>query len=84
MKTRVGAALKRERKRGEVASRKQRVAKWRKEQAKRIPAYSTAVQIKKFWEVTKPLSEAEDWESETDSSVEVLRCQVKEVLNLKK
>jgi len=85
MKIRSGKRLKRT-----VARRSNRVnssrekENWRREQEKKIPAYSTAAQRKKFWEDHQPISTVEEWESETDSSLEVLSSQVKEVLNLKK
>ena len=46
--------------------------------------HSTGAQIKKFWENHQAIGSEEDWESETDSSLEVERSQVKEVINLKK
>ena len=58
---------------------------WRRvQEEKRIPAYSTAAQVKKFWEEHPPIGSVADWESETDSSLEVERSQIKEVINLKK
>ena len=84
MKIRSGKILKRvEKKSNQVSSNRAR-ENWRKEQGKKIPAYSTAAQIKKFWEEHPPISSVADWESETDSSLEVERSQIKEVINLKK
>ena len=57
-------------------------ANWIREQEKKIPAYSTATQIKKFWEVNLPISSEADWEK--DSSLEVEESSIREVKNLKK
>jgi len=84
MRTRVGAAKKQVEKKEKVARREKSQAKWIREQEKKIPAYSTGAQIKKFWENHQAIGSEEDWESETDSSLEVERSQVKEVINLKK
>ena len=84
MKIRSGKRLKKvQKKSNKVVSSRAR-ENWRREQEKKIPAFSTAAQTKKFWENHQPISTVEEWESDTDSSLEVLSSQVKEVLNLKK
>ena len=70
-----------EKKRNQVSRNRAR-ENWRKEQEKKIPAYSTAAQIRKFWEEHQPIGSEADWES--DSSLEVEESKCREVINLRK
>ena len=69
-------------KKSNQVSRNRARENWRREQEKKIPAYSTAAQIKKFWEEHSPISSVADWES--DSSLEVEESKAREVINLRK
>ena len=55
-------------------------ADWYRAEEKKIPSYSSAAQIKKFWEVHQPISSEADWEG--DSSVEVEESKSREVKNV--